>query len=105
MVVVTDAVFVKSRGPCGLNAPDETLFGEDGEGVLDCLPRNGADLGANVLGDGIGRGMGPARDRPQDRESLGRDGDAVVAKKGGGIGHGSRIDQVLDSVKIKLQSK
>ena len=41
--------------------------------------------------------MGLARDRPQDRQALGRDLDAVLTKQVGGIGrHGDRVDQPLD---------
>jgi hypothetical protein len=38
VVVVVDPVLVAGRGPGGLDAPEEALLGERGQGVVHRLP-------------------------------------------------------------------
>ena len=85
VVVVTDPRIVEGRRPGGLNAPDEALLGQHPEGVVHRLPRDGTDLGANVLGDAIRRAMRATRDRPQHGQALGRDLETMFAKEVGWI--------------------
>jgi hypothetical protein len=44
VMVVADAILEASRGSCRLDATDETFGGEQAEGVVDRLQRDGADL-------------------------------------------------------------
>lgn len=55
MVVVIDAILVASGRPYWLNSPDEALFGEDAEGVVDGLARDRADFISDHLGNVFGR--------------------------------------------------
>jgi len=88
VVVITDPGLVESRRPGGLDAPDEALLDQHPEGVVHRLSRDGTDVGANVLGDGVCRAVGPTRHRSQDGQALGRDLDTMFAKEGGWIfGH------------------
>src|SRR5262249_59552588 len=66
-------------------APEESPLDQHPEGVVHRLSRDGADLGANVLGDVVGRAVGPTRHRPQHGQALGRDLDTTFAKEVGGV--------------------
>ena len=104
-MVVADAILVEGRRPGGLDAPDEALLGQDPEGVVHRLSRDGADLGANIFGDVIRRAVGPTRDRPQHGHALGRDLDTVFAKDFGWIvTHDAHDMANLDSVKNWTES-
>ena len=81
VVVVADPVLEASRRSGGLNAPDQALGDQDAEGVVHRLERDGTDLGPDSLSHGVGRDVGLARHRLQDRQSLGRDLDAVAPKQ------------------------
>ena len=81
VVIVTDAIFEARRGAGRLNAPDEAFSGEEAKGVVDRLERDGTDLGSDCLGDIVGREVRLTRDRPQDRQSLGRDLNPTLTKK------------------------
>src|SRR3954453_95131 len=85
VVVVPDAILVEGRRPGGLDAPDESLLDQHPEGVVHRLPGDGADLGANVLGDVVGCAVGPTRHRPQHGQALGRHLDTLFAKEVGWI--------------------
>jgi hypothetical protein len=98
MVVVADAILEARRGPERLNAPEQTLFDEHAEGVVDGLAGDGADLGPHHFGHGIGRDVGLGRYGSQDGQSLGRDLDTVLAEKIDRVGGHCRrrLDQSLD---------
>ncbi len=102
VVVVTDPILVKGRRPGWLDAPNEALLGQHSKGVVDGLTRDGTDLGANFLGDGIRRGVRSARNRSQHCQALGCDWDAILAKKVGWINHDIRLKQLLDRVKKSI---
>ena len=57
VVVVADAVLVAGRRAGRLDAPEEAVVGEDGEGVVDRLARDGADLGPHGRVDVVGRAV------------------------------------------------
>jgi hypothetical protein len=73
VVIVARPIFVKGRGPGGLNAPDDAFVGQDPEGVVNRLFGNGPDLGAHFLGECVRRGVGAMRDRPKHSDALGGD--------------------------------
>jgi hypothetical protein len=104
VVVVPDPILIASRRPGGLDTTDESLFGQDPEGVIHPLSRDGADLGAYVLGDGIRGAVRPPRHRPKHSQPLGCDLDAMFAKELGWICHGRSIKQILDIVKYLIKS-
>lgn len=106
-MVVAHAIFVASQRPGGLNAPDKPLFHERPQCVVDSLPRNGADFGANFFGDFISRAMRPPRNGTHDRQSLCGDLKAVVSEGLGWIfdPHGRDITDYLDSVNNLCKSK
>jgi hypothetical protein len=85
VVVVADPVLVERRRPRRLDAADDSLLGQNPQRVVHRLPRDGADLGANVLGYFVRRRVGPSGHRSQNGQSLGRDLDTVPAKKVGWI--------------------
>lgn len=100
VVVVTDPIFKAGRRTGGLDAPDETLLGQDFEGVVYTLPRNGADFGTNVTCDVFRRAVGPTRHSPQHGQTLGRNLDTVSAKKVNRIiKHKYVLGRILDCVK------
>jgi hypothetical protein len=91
VVVVTDTILVEGRRSGGLDATDESLLDQDPKGIVHRLSGDGADLGANVLGDVVGRAVGPTRHRPQHGQALGRDLDTMFAKEVGWISSHLRI--------------
>lgn len=100
MVIVADSGLETSGRPGGLDTPDEAPGGQDAEGVVHRLMRDGAYLSSNDFGRAFGRDVGLTRNRPQHSHPLGRDLDAVLAKKVSWVNcHGSRLVQTLDSVK------
>ena len=97
MVVVTDSILVKGRRPRRLDAPNEALLRQNPESVVYRLSRNSPDIGPNVRGDIVRRAVGMTRHSPQHGQALGRDLEAVFAKKVGWIiNHYRVIRQVLD---------
>jgi len=80
-VVVADAILVPSRRPSGLNAPQEASVGEDAEGVVHRLARDGTDLGPHGVVDVVRRAVGPTGHRPQHGQTLSRDLQTVPAEK------------------------
>ena len=78
-MVVTDSILVQGWRPGRLDAPDEALLGQDFEGVVYSLSRNGTDCGTNVTCDVFRRAVGPTRHSPQHGQTLGRDLDTVLA--------------------------
>ena len=98
VVIVTHSILIKDRRPGGLDAPDEALLGQDPEGVVHRLSRDGTDLGANVLGDFFRRTMGPTRHRPKHGQALSRDLDTVFAKDFGWIVRHNLIDMSKDGL-------
>ena len=99
VVVVTDPVLVEGRRPGGLDAADKALLDQQSQGVVHRLSRDGADIDANVLGDGIRRTVWPTPHRPQRGQALGRDLDTVLAKERGWIfDHDWVICPIVDAV-------
>ena len=96
VVVVADPVLVKGGGAGRLDPPDEPAFHQHAERVIDRLFGNRADARPDILGDRIGRGMLPFRDRPHHGQTLGRDRDSMFSEQGGGIGHETRLGFVLE---------
>jgi hypothetical protein len=80
VVVVSDAVFVEGGGAGGLNTADDPLVGEGSERVVDGLTGDGTDLGADVFGEGVGVGMRVFGEGTKDSESLGSNGEPVLAE-------------------------
>ena len=99
VVVVIDPILIAGRRSGGLDSTEDTLLGQDTEGIVDRLSRDDPDFGANALGNVIRGAMGPNGHRPQDSQSLGGDGDSIFAKQIVQIRHGSISREVLDSVK------
>ena len=100
VVVVTDPILIAGRRTGGLDPPDEALLGQDFEGVVYSLSRNGTDFGTNVTCDVFRRAVGPTRHSPQHGQTLGRDLDTVLAKKVGWIiRHKYVLGQIMDCVK------
>ena len=105
VMVVSNPVLEARRRPGGLDASEEALVGQDSEGVVHRLARDGADLGPHDLSDLVRRAVRSSGHRPQDGQTLGRDLEAVPAEKVGWIGvrlhgHESNISPILDSVKM-----
>jgi hypothetical protein len=65
MVLVSDPIFVKRWRSGRLNATEDPLLGQDREGVVHRLSRDGTDLGANVFQDFVRPAVGPSKYRPQ----------------------------------------
>jgi hypothetical protein len=72
VVVIIDAILVASGRPYWLNSPDEALFDEDAEGVVDGLARDRADFISGHLGNVFGRDVRSTGHRSEDSQSLGR---------------------------------
>ena len=86
VVVVTDAIFETSGRSSRLNATDQTLGHQQGQRVVHGLKGNGANLGADDVGYGIGRDVRLPRHRAEDGESLRGDLNATLTKKIGRLG-------------------
>jgi hypothetical protein len=106
VVVVTDPILIAGRRTGRLDAPDVTLLGEDFEGVVYSLSRNGTDFGTNVTCDVFRRAGGPTRHSPEYGQTLGRDLDTVLAKKVNWIiRHKYIIGQIMDSASSETCSR
>ena len=79
VMVVADPVLVARRRPGGLNAADQTPVGQDGEGIVHGLARDGADLGPCLVGHLVSGAVRSSGDRPQSGQALRGDLDAVLA--------------------------
>jgi hypothetical protein len=80
-----------------LNAPNETFLSQHAEGIVNRLPRDGTDLGADKRGNIIRRAMGAVRYCPQHGEALSRHLNAVFTKNFRRINkHDSKLHQILD---------
>ena len=79
-MVVADPVLVARRRPGGLDAPQQALVGERGEGVVHRLARDGADLGADDPVDLVGGAVRPLGHGPQHGQPLRGDLQAVAAQ-------------------------
>ena len=91
VVVVADPILEASRRSRRLNSSDESRSGQQAEGVVDQLQRDGADLGPHGLGDTISGDVGLASDRAQNSQALRRNLNAVLTKKDSLIdGHTNR---------------
>ena len=86
VMIVADPILEASRRSGGLNAPDQPLGDQEAQGVVHRLQGDGADLGPDDLGHGVGRDVRLTRDRPQDRQPLGGDLNTPFTKEGGRIG-------------------
>jgi hypothetical protein len=97
VVVVAHPILEPRRRPGGLDAPDEAFGGQNGEGVVHRLQRNGTDLGPNDSGDRIGGDVRRTRDGPQNSQTLRRDLNTSLAKKLRRVrGHRDTIDHDLE---------
>ena len=85
MMVVANSILESRRRSGRLNAPDQTPGGEDAEGVVHRLQRDGADFCPHGLGHALGRNVRLTRHHPQDRQSLSRDLDPTFTKEIGGV--------------------
>lgn len=81
VVVVADPILVSGGGAGGLDAADQAFFGEKGNGIVNRLSGNRADLSANIFGDSIGGAVRSPGDRSQNGQTLGRYRKAVFAEK------------------------
>jgi hypothetical protein len=64
-----------------LDAFDEAPIGQDPDGVVDRLTRDGTDLGPRDFGDVLHRAVRSIGHRLHDCQTLSRDLDTVSAKK------------------------
>jgi len=87
VVIVADAIFEASRRSRGLNAPDEALGDQQGQGVVHRLERDSTDPGPDNLGHGVGRHVRLTCDRPQYCQPLGRHLNTAFTKKRCRAGH------------------
>ena len=104
VVVVAHPVFVAGRRAGGLDASDQALVGQDTERVVHRLAGDGADLRPHRLGHVVRGAVRPTGHRPQHGQTLGRDLEAVVTQKVGGIEgwvhrRGLILGLILDLVK------
>src|SRR5581483_8346157 len=90
---------VSRRRTRGLNPAQQSLVGEGGQGVVDRLPGDGADLAPDGLVDVVRRAVRPFRDGFQHRDALGRDLNAVAAQKRRRIKGGLHRSDSLDHIK------
>jgi hypothetical protein len=81
VMVVAHPILEPGRRSGGLNTPDETFGGQDAEGVVDGLDRDGANLRADDLDHAVGRDVRLTRDGPQDSQSLRGDLNTTLPKK------------------------
>ncbi len=88
VMVVADAVLIAGRGTDRLDAPDQSLLDQDGQGVVHRLAGDGADLAPGRLGDAVRRHVRLGRHRAQDGQALRRDLQPVLSQQGRGIWHG-----------------
>jgi hypothetical protein len=80
MMIVTDAILVQGGRTGGTNPPDDSLLGQDPQGVIHRLSRNGTDLGANRVGNVIGRTVRLLGHGPQHRNPLSRNLESMLSK-------------------------
>jgi hypothetical protein len=105
MVVVSDPVLVPSRRAGRLDPPDEVIFGQDAQGVVDRLTRDGADVIAHQPLDLLRRPVRPAGHGPHDSQSLSRHlNPSPPEQVGRAIAclpeHNSTLALILDFVKF-----
>ena len=81
VVVVADTILEARRRSGGLNAPEQTLRYQDAQGVVHRLERNGANLGPDGFGYGVGRDVGLTSYGTHDGQPLGRDLNAAFAEE------------------------
>jgi hypothetical protein len=80
-MVVANPVLEASRRPGRLDASDQALVGQDGEGVVYRLARNDANLVPHRPGDIVRRPVRMTRHRRQNGQALCRDLDTVSAEQ------------------------
>ena len=102
-MVISHPVLIAGRRTGGLDTSDEALVGQHAERVVHRLTRDRADLDSHDLGDVVRRAVRASGDRSQDRQTLSRDLQAVLAKKIDGLDgellrHHFSISQILDTV-------
>ena len=85
VVVVADPILIERRRPCRLDASEDALFDQGPKGVVHGLSGDHVNLGANFLRDGVCRGVGSTGQCAQHRQTLGRDGQAVLSKDLSGV--------------------
>lgn len=87
MMVVADAVFKAGGRVSRLNPTDDAFVGEDVQHIIDRLPGDRAEFGADLHGELIGGRMGMAGDGTQDGDTLGRDREFMLAQGVFGVSH------------------
>lgn len=105
MVVVPDTI-LETRGRSGRLDPADQSFGDQQpERVVDRLKGNRADLGADRLGDAVGRDVRRARDRAEHGQPLSGDLDATLTQRFSRVGeHGWAVYQCLESFQTLIRS-
>jgi len=101
VMIVANTIFVESRRASWLDAPDESIFGQHSERVVNCLTGNGTDLSAYFGGQEIRSGMRSGGYRPKNGNTLRRDLYSMFAKNFGWvIIHEPFLQPTSDTVKI-----
>ena len=103
-MVVAGALFVPGGQPSGLDATQDALVHEHGEGVVHRLARHRSYLVAHRVDHTSGGPVGPFGHRPQHGEALGGDVQPVSSEhlgvaRNGRIGHPAMVCLLLDLVK------
>lgn len=100
VVVVAGAAFVPCRRPGRVDAPNQTLFGENAEGVVHRLAGNGADLLPDGRDDVVRGAVRSTRHCRQNGKALSSDLNTVSSEENGRIVvHDVSIAPRLDCVK------
>ncbi len=102
MVVVADAILETCRRASGLNAANEVLVDEHAQRVIHGLARDGANHGADVVGEVIGRRVRTHGEGAHDGQPLRSYLHSMRAKQllysVGRVNHESIQSPILDSV-------
>jgi hypothetical protein len=105
MVVVIDPVFIAGRRARRLGTPDEVIFGEDAQRVVDRLTRNGANVRPYQLLYLVRRSVRPAGHSSHDGQALSGHLNASPPERVGWaranfLEHNSTLALILDFVKF-----
>jgi len=100
VVVISDAIFVKCRGACGLDAANQALFDQDSQRVIYGLARDRSNFATHQFSQFVGGAVRMFRDDAEHCQPLCRYLQAVSAEQLFGIrNHRFFLCQILDSVK------
>jgi hypothetical protein len=105
VVVVIDPVLIAGRRARRLDTPDEVIFGQDAQRIVDRLTRDGADVSPHQRFYLVGRSMGPAGHSSHDRQTLCGHLNASPSERVGWpranfLEHNSTLALILDVVKF-----